>query len=200
MTDPKKKLVAGIEQLRREIEEHNYRYFVLDAPTIPDAEYDRLMQRLRALEAEHPELVTPDSPTQRVGAAPASEFRQVRHSKPMLSLENAFRTEELLAFGKRVTDRLKANGIVTDKIPFVGEPKVDGTAISVRYENGVLVLGATRGDGTVGEDVTHNVRTIRGVPLRLRMKKPPAVLEARGEVFMPKKAFEELNRRAAEKG
>src|SRR5690606_34013457 len=132
-------------------------------------------------------------------AAPASEFRQVRHSKPMLSLENAFRTEELLAFGKRVTDRLKANGIVTDKIPFVGEPKVDGTAISVRYENGVLVLGATRGDGTVGEDVTHNVRTIRGVPLRLRMKKPPAVLEARGEVFMPKKAFEELNRRAAEK-
>jgi len=200
MAGPKDQVAAEIEWLRREIEEHNYRYFVLDAPTIPDAEYDRLMQRLRALEAEHPELVTPDSPTQRVGAKPADQFRQVRHTKPMLSLENAFTAEDLIAFGKRVKDRLRANGISVDEIPFVGEPKLDGTAISLRYEDGVLVLGATRGDGTVGEDVTHNVRTIRGVPLRLRVRKPPAVFEVRGEVFMPKRAFEALNRRAAEKG
>jgi DNA ligase (NAD+) len=195
-----KKLVAEVEQLRREIEEHNYRYFVLDAPTIPDAEFDRLLQRLRQLEEAHPELVTPDSPTQRVGAAPVGEFGQVRHAKPMLSLENAFSESDLLAFGKRVIDRLRANGIQAAEIPFVAEPKLDGTAISLRYERGVLALGATRGDGTVGEDVTHNVRTIRGVPLRLRAKRPPAVLEVRGEVFMPKRAFEELNKRAAEEG
>lgn len=200
MAGPNDQVVAEIERLRREIEEHNYRYFVLDAPTIPDAEYDRLMQRLRALEAEHPELVTPDSPTQRVGGRPADEFREVRHSKPMLSLENAFKMEDLLAFEKRVTDRLRANGIDATEIEFVGEPKLDGTAISLRYEDGVLVLAATRGDGMVGEDVTRNVRTIRGVPLRLRTRKPPAVFEVRGEVFMPKRAFEALNRRAAEKG
>lgn len=200
MTASNGKLIGEIETLRREIEEHNYRYFVLDAPTVPDAEFDRLMQRLRALEAEHPELVTPDSPTQRVGATPVGEFRQVRHSKPMLSLENAFAEEDLFAFGKRVTDRLRANGIDAEEVSFVAEPKIDGTAISLRYENGLLVLGATRGDGTVGEDVTHNVRTIRGVPLRLRMKSPPSVLEVRGEVFMPKSAFEEVNRRAAERG
>lgn len=200
MAKPNQKLVAEIEQLRREIEEHNYRYFVLDDPSIPDAEYDRLMQRLRALEAEHPDLITPDSPTQRVGATPVGEFRQVRHTQPMLSLENAFSEEDLLAFGKRVKDRLRANGIDVEQIPFVAEPKIDGTAISLRYENGVLVLGTTRGDGTVGEDVTRNVRTIKGVPLRLRMKKPPSVLEVRGEVFMPKRAFEELNRRAEERG
>lgn len=200
MAGSKENLIAEVERLRREIEEHNYRYFVLDAPTIPDAEYDRLMQRLRALEEAHPELVTPDSPTQRVGATPVSGFRPVRHSRPMLSLENAFSEEDVLAFGKRVSDRLRANGIDAKVIRFVGEPKIDGAAVSLRYEHGVLVLAATRGDGTTGEDVTHNVRTIRGVPLRLRMKKPPAVLEVRGEVFMPKHAFEEVNRRAAENG
>lgn len=200
MAGSTKNLIAEVERLRREIEEHNYRYFVLDAPTIPDAEYDRLMQRLRSLEEAHPELVTPDSPTQRVGATPVSGFRPVRHSMPMLSLENAFSEEDLLAFGKRVSDRLRANGIDAKVIRFVAEPKIDGAAVSVRYENGILALGATRGDGTVGEDVTHNVRTIRGVPLRLRVKKPPAVLEVRGEVFMPKQAFEEVNRRAAERG
>ena len=200
MGGPDKKVIAEVERLRREIEEHNYRYFVLDAPTIPDAEYDRLMQRLRELEAAHPELITPDSPTQRVGATPAGEFRPVRHSRPMLSLDNAFSEEDVTAFGKRVADRLRANGVNVKEIPFVGEPKIDGAAVSLRYEEGKLVLGATRGDGTVGEDVTHNIRTIRGVPLRLRTRKPPAVLEVRGEVFMPKKAFEELNRRAAERG
>src|SRR5690606_1245398 len=135
-----------------------------------------------------------------VGATPVSGFRPVRHSRPMLSLENAFSEEDVLAFGKRVSDRLRANGIDAKVIRFVGEPKIDGAAVSLRYEHGVLVLAATRGDGTTGEDVTHNVRTIRGVPLRLRMKKPPAVLEVRGEVFMPKHAFEEVNRRAAENG
>ncbi|HEX7079664.1 MAG TPA: NAD-dependent DNA ligase LigA [Gammaproteobacteria bacterium] len=200
MAAPDQKLIAELEQLRREIEEHNYRYFVLDAPSIPDAEYDRLMRRLQAIEAEYPSLVTPDSPTQRVGAKPVGQFGQVRHNKPMLSLENAFAESELLAFGKRVSDRLRAAGVDASTIQFVGEPKLDGTAVSLRYEDGVLALGATRGDGTVGEDVTHNVRTIRGVPLRLRGRNLPAVLEVRGEVFMAKQAFEELNRRAAERG
>ena len=195
-----KDVVAEIEQLRREIEEHNYAYFVLDAPIIPDAEYDRLMNRLRQLEAEHPELVTPDSPTQRVGATPIGQFKEVRHARPMLSLDNAFTREDVEAFHKRVTDRLRAAGIDTTHLQYVAEPKLDGTAVSVRYEDGRLVLGATRGDGETGEDVTHNVRTIHGVPLKLRGAKVPRVLEARGEVFMPKKRFEEFNRQAKERG
>ena len=195
-----RKLIAELEQLRRDIEEHNYRYFVLDAPTIPDAEYDRLLRRLKSIEAEHPDLVTPDSPTQRVGAKPVGEFGQVRHSKPMLSLDNAFSEAELLAFDKRISDRLRVRGIEFAQIRFVAEPKLDGTAVSLRYEKGVLVLGATRGDGAVGEDVTHNVRTISGVPLRLRGKRPPEVLEVRGEVFIGKREFGELNRGAAERG
>jgi DNA ligase (NAD+) len=200
MPTPDRRLVAEIERLRRTIEEHNYAYHVLDAPTIPDAEYDRLMRRLVEIEAEHPDLVTPDSPTQRVGATPITSFGQVRHNKPMLSLENAFAEADVTAFGKRIADRLRAAGIEADALKFVGEPKVDGAAVSLRYENGIFVLGATRGDGSVGEDVSHNLRTITGVPLRLRGKNLPAVLEVRGEVFISKRTFEELNRRAAERG
>lgn len=184
-----------IEALRREIEYHNYRYYVLDEPEIPDAEYDRLMRELQALEAEHPELITPDSPTQRVGAKPAKEFAQVRHEIPMLSLNNAFSEEEVRAFDRRVCERL---GLET--VDYTAEPKLDGLAVSVLYEQGVLVRGATRGDGYTGEDVTLNIRTIRSVPLHLRGEDYPPVLEVRGEVFMPKAGFEALNERARRRG
>ncbi len=195
--------VAEAERLRRLIEEYSYAYYVLDEPKASDAEYDRLLRELQVLEERHPELITPDSPTQRVGATPVGEFREVRHAVPMLSLDNAFDEAALMAWGKRVADRLKAGGVAAEDaehVEFVAEPKLDGLAVSLRYEDGVLVLAATRGDGTIGEDVTHNVRTIKGVPLRLRGKKLPAVLEVRGEVFLPKRGFEALNRQAAEKG
>ncbi len=184
-----------IEALRREIDYHNYRYYVLDDPEIPDAEYDRLMRDLQALEAEHPELVTPDSPTQRVGAKPLAAFAEVRHAVPMLSLDNAFSDEELDDFDRRVRERLGVQ-----RVDYSAEPKFDGLAISLRYEHGVLVQGATRGDGHVGEDVTQNVRTIRAVPLRLIGEGWPAVLEVRGEIVMPRSGFEALNRRQLERG
>ncbi|HEU4617054.1 MAG TPA: NAD-dependent DNA ligase LigA [Gammaproteobacteria bacterium] len=193
-------LVAEVERLRRLIDDYNYAYYVLDEPKASDAEYDRLMGELQRIEQEHPDLITPDSPTQRVGSTPAKAFREVRHSVPMLSLENAFDEDDLRAFGKRVADRLKAAGVNAEHIQFVAEPKLDGLAVSLRYEDGLLALAATRGDGTVGEDVTRNVRTIKGVPLRLRAKEPPRVFEARGEVFMSKRGFAELNRRAEERG
>ena len=193
-------VVAELRRLRAEIEEHSYRYHVLDAPTIPDAEYDRLVRRLEAIEAEHPELVTPDSPSQRVGALPMSDLKPVRHRRPMLSLENAFDEEELTAFHERVTKRLAAAGIEAEAIQYVAEPKLDGAACTFTYEKGVLTLAATRGDGTTGEDVTHNVRTIRAVPLRLRGRKLPDVLEVRGEVYMPRAGFEKFNRAAAARG
>jgi len=182
-------------QLRRDIEYHNYRYYILDDPQIPDAEWDRLLQELRALEAAHPELVTADSPTQRVGAAPLDEFAEVRHRVPMLSLDNAFTDEDLRAFDRRVRERLGTS----DEIEYSAEPKLDGLAISVTYENGVFVRAATRGDGTSGEDVTANVRTIRSLPLLLQGKAPP-LFEARGEVFMPVSGFERLNAEAAKHG
>ncbi|MFM8846010.1 MAG: NAD-dependent DNA ligase LigA [Gammaproteobacteria bacterium] len=182
-------------QLRRDIEYHNYRYYVLDDPQIPDAEWDRLLQELRALEAAHPELVTADSPTQRVGAAPLDEFAEVRHRVPMLSLDNAFTDDDLRAFDRRVRERLGTS----DEIEYSAEPKLDGLAISVTYENGVFVQAATRGDGTSGEDVTANVRTIRSLPLHLQGKAPP-LFEARGEVFMPVSGFERLNAEAAKRG
>jgi DNA ligase (NAD+) len=182
-------------QLRRDIEYHNYRYYVLDDPQIPDAEWDRLLQELRALEAAHPELVTADSPTQRVGAAPLDEFAEVRHRVPMLSLDNAFTDDDLRAFDRRVRERLGTS----DEIEYSAEPKLDGLAISVTYENGVFVRAATRGDGTSGEDVTANVRTIRSLPLHLQGKTPP-LFEARGEVFMPVSGFERLNAEAAKRG
>ncbi|HEY5558651.1 MAG TPA: NAD-dependent DNA ligase LigA [Steroidobacteraceae bacterium] len=195
-----KKRTAGLRQrvlrLRAEIEHHNYRYHVLDDPEVPDAEYDRMMAQLRALEQQHPELIVPDSPTQRVGGAPVSGFAEVRHHKPMLSLDNAFSREDVVAFDRRVRERLE-----TDKeINYSCEPKLDGLAVSLTYRNGSLEIAATRGDGTVGEDVTHNVRTIQSVPLRLTGKSWPQVLEVRGEVFMSLAGFHEMNRRAAEKG
>ena len=176
--------------LRKQINYHNYRYYVLDDPEIPDAEYDRLFRELQELENEFPELVTSDSPTQRVGEKPLSSFGEVKHAVPMLSLGNAFSDEEVEAFGKRITDRLE-----TKNIQFVAEPKLDGLAVSLLYEKGVLVRAATRGDGVTGEDVTQNVRTIHSVPLRLVGKAYPEVLEVRGEVYMAKAGFEELNRR-----
>lgn len=185
-----------IEQLRAELREHNYRYYVLDNPSVPDAEYDRLFRQLQQLEREHPELITADSPTQRVGDRPLDEFAEVQHRVPMLSLDNVFNEEELIAFDRRVRERLETE----DEIEYVCEPKLDGLAVSVRYEHGVLVQGATRGDGQTGEDITQNIRTIHSLPLKLHGSGYPATLEVRGEVFMPKAGFDEMNRRAAEKG
>ena len=193
------KLRSEVNELRRAIEAHNYAYHVLDDPTVPDAEYDRLMRRLLEIEADHPELVTADSPTQRVGAAKLEAFREVRHARPMLSLDNVFSDAELEAFDKRTRDRLGDADISAERVAFWAEPKLDGAAISLRYEKGDLVFAATRGDGTTGEDVTHNVRTIRSIPLRLRGSKVPAVLEVRGEVFMPRAGFVEFNKRALER-
>ncbi|MEJ2309104.1 MAG: NAD-dependent DNA ligase LigA [Gammaproteobacteria bacterium] len=185
-----------IEHLRDEIRLHNYRYYVLDAPTIPDAEYDRLFRRLRELEAAHPELVTEDSPTRRVGDRPLPGFEEVRHSVRMLSLENVFSDTELGDFDRRVRERLGTD----EPVVYTAEPKLDGLAVSLRYEQGRLVQGATRGDGERGEDVTANVRTIESVPLKLLGKRVPAVLEVRGEVFMPKAGFAKLNAAARKAG
>jgi len=197
---PSRSVIAEVERLRREIEDHRYAYYVLDQPTVPDAEFDRIFARLESLENEYPELVTPESPTQRIGPEPAAEFAEVRHAVPMLSLGNAFDKEEVEAFHARVVSRLAAAGIETDRVEYVAEPKLDGTAISIRYEQGRLVQGSTRGDGTRGEDVTHNVRTIESLPLRLRGKRAPDVLEVRGEVFMPKAGFAAFNKKAEEEG
>lgn len=191
----KAKAQREVEALRREILQHNYRYYVLDDPEIPDAEWDRLLQRLRELEAEHPDLVTPDSPTQRVGAAPAEEFAEVRHRIPMLSLDNAFADEDVLNFDRRARQRLGTER----EFAYSAEPKLDGLAISLTFEDGVLVRAATRGDGTTGEDVTANVRTIASLPLRLRGR-APKLLEVRGEVFMPIAGFERMNAEAAARG
>ena len=187
--------VERLEALREQIRHHNYRYHVLDDPEVPDAEYDRLMRELQAIEREHPDLVSDDSPTQRVGDTPVSEFGTVTHRLPMLSLDNAFSEDELQDFDRRVRERLD---LEEDAPPLVyaAEPKLDGAAVSLMYERGKLVQGATRGDGTTGEDITHNVRTIEGVPLRLRGSGFPDVLEVRGEVFMPKAGFEAYNEAA----
>lgn len=185
-----------VRQLRTEIEHHNYRYFVLDDPEVSDAEFDRLVRELRGLEAQHPELVTEDSPTQRVGGAAVSEFGEVRHRIPMLSLDNAFETDDVVAFDRRVRERLGSD----HEVSYACEPKMDGLAVSIVYEDGLLVQAATRGDGTTGEDVTHNVRTIKSIPLRLHGKGWPRVLEARGEVFMPVAGFDAMNRRALQNG
>lgn len=193
-----------ISELRNELDAHNYRYYVLDEPSVPDAEYDRLFRELQALEAEHPELVTPDSPTQRVGGEALSAFGEVRHEVPMLSLGNAFEEDDLLAFDRSVQNGLGLSGGDLfgggAEVEYSCEPKLDGLAVSLRYENGQLVRGATRGDGSTGEDITSNVRTIRNVPLKLQGEGWPQVLEVRGEVFMPKSGFEELNARQAESG
>ena len=186
-----------IDNLRKTLRQYEYEYHVLDNPTVPDSEYDRLFHQLKTLELEHPEFLTSDSPTQRVGAKPLSGFTQIRHEIPMLSLDNAFSDEEFNAFVKRIEDRL----IVLPKpLTFCCEPKLDGLAVSILYVNGVLTQAATRGDGTTGEDITANIRTIRNIPLQLLTDNPPARLEVRGEVFMPHAGFERLNEYALEHG
>ncbi len=185
----------GAAALREQLNYHNYRYYVLDDPEVPDAEYDRLFRALQALEEQYPELRTPDSPTQRVGGAPLKGFAEVRHAIPMLSLGNVFSDEDLADFDRRVRE-----GLGVEQVSYCAEPKLDGLAISIRYEDGVLVQAATRGDGQSGEEVTQNVRTIKSVPLKLQGEDIPAVLEVRGEVYMPKAGFDALNRRQAERG
>ena len=183
-------VAARAAALREAIERANYDYYVLDAPTLPDAEYDRLFRELQALEREHPALATPDSPTTRIGAAPLTEFVQVAHATPMLSLGNAFDETEVEAFDRRVREGLDAPG----DVDYAVEPKFDGLAISLTFEHGVFARGATRGDGQTGEDVTANLRTVRAIPLRLRDGPAPSLLEVRGEVFMLKSDFQALNR------
>lgn len=179
-----------VKVLREKISQANIDYYVLDEPAIPDAEYDRMMQKLLFLEKEHPKLITKDSPTQRVGAKPLDSFSEVKHVVPMLSLSNAFDEEEMTAFDHRVRETLER-----DQIEYVGETKFDGLAISLLYEDGVLTQAATRGDGVIGEDVTQNARTIRGIPLRLQGKTTPKRIEVRGEVVMTHQAFDKLNKK-----
>ncbi|EIQ7476016.1 NAD-dependent DNA ligase LigA [Vibrio parahaemolyticus] len=185
-----------LEKLKESLHYHAVRYYVEDNPEIPDAEYDRLMRELLEIEAQHPDLVTVDSPSQRVGGKPLSEFSQVTHEVPMLSLDNAFDDSELDSFHKRAQDRIGGESIKQ----YCCEPKLDGLAVSLLYENGILVQAATRGDGTTGENITENVRTINAIPLKLRGDDWPARLEVRGEVFMPKAGFEKLNELARQKG
>ncbi len=191
-----KKDARRIDQLRDQLNRHSYLYYVLDNPEIPDSEYDRLYRELQQLESKYPEKVTADSPTQRVGGQPLKSFSQIKHRIPMLSLDNVFNDDELRAFFKRLGDRLG----LEEALEFNAEPKLDGLAVSLMFENGLFVQAATRGDGTTGEDVTQNVKTIHSVPLRLIGTGIPGLLEVRGEVFMPKAGFNQLNRRAIEQG
>ncbi|GJH43758.1 NAD-dependent DNA ligase LigA [Pasteurella canis] len=192
-----KSIKLELEQLRNTLRYHEYQYHVLDSPQIPDAEYDRLFHQLKNLEKQYPELITTDSPTQRVGAKPLSGFTEVKHEIPMLSLDNAFSDEELKAFVKRIDDRLIVS---PEQLTFCCEPKLDGLAVSILYVEGKLVQAATRGDGTTGEDITSNIRTIRNIPLQLLTEKPPKRLEIRGEIFMPQTGFELLNEKALARG
>lgn len=189
-----KEIVEEVERLRKEIAYHDYRYYILNDPVISDAEYDALMLRLKELEMKYPQLITPDSPTQRVGGAPAPEFKKFTHKEPMLSLDNAFSKEELIAFDQRLK---RWSG--KSEIEYVAEHKIDGVSVSLIYEDGVFVIGATRGDGITGEDVTSNLRTIKTVPLRL-IKEVPGRLEVRGEVFMTKEEFARINAEREEAG
>jgi DNA ligase (NAD+) len=185
-----------VAELREKIAQHDYRYYVLDEPSVPDAEYDRLMLELRELEGAHPELVTPDSPTQRVSGQPAAGFEEVRHGVAMLSLDNAFSDEDIRNFDRRVRAKLD---IKTDTLEYDAEPKLDGLAVSLTYRDGNLIQAATRGDGATGEDITANIRTIKAIPLRLRGA-APTLLEARGEVYMPLEGFRRMNAAAAASG
>lgn len=195
MSEPVGNIEQQVKALREAIDMHNYRYYVLDAPTIPDAEYDRMFRELQRLEQRYPQLVTSDSPTQRIGAAPLKEFVHVKHRVPMLSLNNAFEDAEVEAFDRRIREELRV-----DCIEYSVEPKFDGLAVSLTYENGGLTTGATRGDGYTGEDITLNLRTIKSIPLRLPVGRPPALLEVRGEVLILKADFEKLNREQQKKG
>ncbi|AOE49788.1 NAD-dependent DNA ligase LigA [Kangiella sediminilitoris] len=196
MTNRTDSVKQELERLRSLISDYNYQYYVLDDPSVPDAEYDRLYRQLSKLESEHPDLVTDNSPTQRVGAKPDSGFDEVVHELPMLSLDNAMDDEEMASFNRRVQDRLA----IKDDIEYVCEPKLDGLAISLLYENGLLTRAATRGDGMQGENITLNARTIRSIPLELRTEVPPKRFEVRGEVFMLKSSFEALNDEARNNG
>jgi DNA ligase (NAD+) len=191
-------LEKRVAELRKQLDYHNHRYYVLDDPEVSDAEYDALLNELREIEAEHPELLTPESPTQRVGAQPLSKFQEVPHLKPMLSLANARNEEELRAWEKRMYNLMKKQGVEDARIEYEAEPKIDGLAISLVYENGVLVRGATRGNGEVGEDVTQNLRTIKAIPLRV--EGAPPLLEVRGEVYLPRSDFAKLNEERAAQG
>jgi DNA ligase (NAD+) len=189
-----------VSQLRRQLDHHGYRYYVLDDPEIGDDDYDALLNELRSLEAEHPELITADSPTQRIGGEPVSDLEKVRHPQPMLSLANARSEEELRAWIQRMRNHLAREGIEDPQFEYVAEPKIDGLAISLLYRDGVFERGATRGNGEVGEDVTHNLRTIGSIPLRLDLEDPPSLVEVRGEVYMSLPDFAKLNERRAEAG
>ena len=186
------------EQLKDELNQHNHRYYVLDEPTVPDSEYDRSMRRLQEIEQQYPELLSDDSPSQRVGGAALPSFSQVSHAVPMLSLDNAFNEEELEAFDRRVSDRLNYKD--DQQIDYVCEPKLDGVAVSLLYREGLLVRGATRGDGKVGEDITANVRTINSIPLKLNGAGIPELLEVRGEIYLPRGGFDKINAAAIAKG
>ena len=190
-----REMARRARELRELIENHNYRYYVLDDPEISDAQFDALVLELKQIESAHPELISFDSPTQRVGGQVSREFREIVHAVPMLSLDNAFSEQDIVDFDRRARERLDI-----ERIAYSAEPKIDGLAITLRYEQGRLVQAATRGDGSRGEDVTVNVRAIRSVPMQLRGKKPPPVLEARGEVFMTRKSFEALNLRQSARG
>src|SRR5947208_5445062 len=180
---------ARIAELRQQLDRHNYLYYVEAKPEISDREFDRLLEELQALESQHPELVTPDSPTQRVGGQPIAGFRTVRHREPMLSIDNTYNAGELREFDARVRKLLGS-----DPVTYVVELKIDGVAMSLTYETGAFTVGATRGDGERGDDVTHNLRTIREVPLRLRTDDPPTLFEARGEVYMSRADLTRVNR------
>ncbi|MGJ7459623.1 NAD-dependent DNA ligase LigA [Halomonas sp. MA07-2] len=193
MTHTDQPLIDEVARLRAELDDANHRYYVLDDPSLTDTDYDRRLRRLQEIEAAHPELVTSDSPTQRVGAPPDAGFPESEHAVPMLSLDNAFSEEELAAFVTRVAERLEMEG---DEIAFCCEPKLDGAAVSLVYEEGVLISGATRGDGRTGEGITSNLRTLRSVPLKLRGDAPPVLLEVRGEVTIDHASFEAMNERA----
>lgn len=198
MTDQAAALRA--QQLRDEINQHNHAYYVLDQPQISDAQYDALYQELLSLESQYPDLVDSSSPTQRVGAQPIAHFKEVAHQVPMLSLDNAFDDAALQQFEQRIQDSLRKQGEEVSQICYAAEPKMDGLAVNLRYEEGRLVQAATRGDGTLGEDVTHNIRTIRSIPLQLQGEGWPQLLEVRGEVFMSKAALQQINHAQQKKG
>ncbi|MBE9566086.1 MAG: NAD-dependent DNA ligase LigA, partial [Proteobacteria bacterium] len=193
-----KKARDRVHELRRQPQHHNHRYYVLDSPEISDAAYDRLFRELQELEETHPELVTPDSPTQRVGAPPLEEFATIRHRRPMLSLGNAFDEGELRAFDERIKRHLSLPE--DDIIDYLADLKVDGLAVSLTYENGVFARGATRGDGTTGEDITVNLRTVRAIPLRMLLDDPPPLIEVRGEVYLDRREFARINREREQAG
>ena len=191
-------VVQRCQRLKDDLNQHNHAYYVLDDPSIPDSEYDRLMRELQAIEQEFPQLLTADSPSQRVGGVALDSFSQVVHAVPMLSLDNAFSDTEMVDFDRRIKERINLS--VSQQMTYACEPKLDGVAVSVLYKNGVLERAATRGDGSVGEDITANVRTIKSIPLRLQGDKLPNILEVRGEIYMPKDGFNRLNQKAKQAG